>query len=931
MSHHHAKYSSLRHLLCVVFPCIVLLGLCAPVHAVSAWPGSGLVGDEWYHYRADTASESTRRNAPRVAAERRARFAEQAVQASFPLTGVVRSIVILVSYSDLAFTVENPNEAFTRLLNEPGYSDNGATGSAADYFRACSYNQFQPVFDVYGPYVLPKKRSYYGANDAQGNDKNALDMIVDACQLADADGVDFSQYDTDGDGVVDNIFVYYAGTNPAEGGPRDAIWPHRSIVWRDSYIDGKRLYDYACTSELSLLTSRDGTMCGIGTFCHEFGHVLGLPDLYNTANGEIYTVGEWDIMAGGNYNNNGNTPPSYSSYERFALGWLTPVQLQDIGDYTLEPLCEQPQAYLLAAAQHNLQQMNPNPSEYWLVENRQHVGWDAPAAAIPGVGLLISHITHVTGRWYENTYNNSKPLGYDICEAYNQNPVRATASDTYPGTVGVTTFTPKQNNGTELLNLQLSRIREIGENNMFFHFGEQDGNGFVVEPQEIPVLYDYILDHRSYPQPVKLHVTATNLEADRVYMLAGSGMFSVSSDSVTWHTDTLWLPVTSEPFDTTVYVRYTGTRQCRQVVGAIQLGTSARTYSTQLSVIGYAERPNMLTDIELREPYVSSPYSFVARWVEQPDAEVYYLTLCTWKDEVSEMTQDFEQFLTEEKIAATGWQCNFLRTTSTHYDGRTALLLTTAGDQITSEQYLCPVSQISYWISQSYLSGEQDSGGTLLVEASDGNAWHQIAELKLSPVTPATVKNYKFSEADNYVKFRFTCTRSSGEGGIILDGFTARMERTFEYLFRDKEYPVFAPADSVKVAGLHPGGTYSFQLCAVENKGCEMHSTPLTLPCFFTTPQGEDEKSNRLTIIVRKSDLSIYLNTLFRTGDLLYFFDLDGRLVNIVTPEVGSDECRLPLSFFDSGKQYVVKLLNDASGAAAINRKQPYGKMVIPR
>lgn len=898
--------------------------------AVPAWRGSGLVGDELYHYRDDTASESTRRNAPKIAAQRRAR---QETMASFPLTGQVRSIVILVNYQDLAFTVDNPNDAFTRLLNEPGYSDNGSTGSAADYFKASSYGIFQPVFDVYGPYTLPKNRSYYGANDARGNDQHASEMIIDACLAADNDGVNFADYDTDNDGFVDNVFVYYAGTNPAEGGPANAIWPHRSVVWSATNIDGKQLYDYACTSELSLQTSRTGTMCGIGTFCHEFGHVLGLPDLYNTVNSSAYTVGEWDIMSGGNYNNNGRTPPSYSAFERFALGWLTPVQLQEVGDYIIQPLCDVPQAFLLASTTHNLRHMNPNPTEYWLVENRQHTGWDTPANALPGTGLLISHISHVSGRWYENTYNNYTPLGYDICEAYNRNATYSSSSDTYPGSVGITSFMPTRSNGVELSDLQITRIREIGSNQISFHFGEQDDNGFIIEPAELPVLVNHVLNGKIYPQPVAITIHGEELNAQRMYITSGSTMFSVSANNQNWYSmDTLWLPIEDEPFEMKMYLRYIGTRPCREQFATIHIGTSERTYSTQLAVVGYAERPNLLTDIELREPYVGSPYSFVARWVEQEDAEQYFLTLCKWKDEPTEVVQDFEQFLTNEKIAATGWSCNFLRTTSTCYDGRSALLMTTTGDQVLSEQYLSPVTCVSFWLSQSYLASEYDAGGLLLLQASaDGNAWDDVAELRVSAVSPATVKSFNFAADNAYVFFRLYCKQSVGTGGIIVDGWSARMEQTFDYIYRDEDYPIFAPADSVMVAGLHPGATYSYQLRAVENKGCVRHSTPITQPKFFVTPFGEDEKSGKMTVIVRENDLSIFLSSTFVKGAVLYFFDLNGRLVTTAEPMVGTDECRLPISLFERGKQYVVKLLNNAESAEIIARKQPYGKIVIPR
>ena len=227
---------------------------------------------------------------------------------SFPLSGSPRSLVILVEFKNKAFTVSSPQEKFTDLLNQEGYSANGGTGSARDYFRDNSCGKFVPQFDVVGPFKLDNDYAYYGGN-VNNNDKNPRQMVVDACIKAAEAGVKFSDYDSDNDGVVDNIFIYYAGYNEAEGGPDDTIWPHRWIVSTSITFDGKRIKDYACTSELK--GNSGGAMCGIGTFCHEFCHVLGLPDFYATNGAKHGTLGSWDIMDYGPYNNQGRTPPFF--------------------------------------------------------------------------------------------------------------------------------------------------------------------------------------------------------------------------------------------------------------------------------------------------------------------------------------------------------------------------------------------------------------------------------------------------------------------------------------------------------------------------------------------------------------------------------------------------------------------------------------------
>ncbi|MDR2684548.1 MAG: hypothetical protein LBB53_04105, partial [Prevotellaceae bacterium] len=138
-----------------------------------------------------------------------------------------KGIAILVNFSDKAFVTPDANTAFCNMLNQTGYSKYNAIGSARDYFIASSDSLFQPTFDVYGPYTLPQNMTYYGSNDSYGNDKNPEQMVIDACILANAAGVDFSQYDTDGDGNVDNVFIFYAGYGEASGASSNTIWPHR--------------------------------------------------------------------------------------------------------------------------------------------------------------------------------------------------------------------------------------------------------------------------------------------------------------------------------------------------------------------------------------------------------------------------------------------------------------------------------------------------------------------------------------------------------------------------------------------------------------------------------------------------------------------------------------------------------------------------------
>ena len=374
---------------------------------------------------------------------------KSSVKSSYPLGGTPKSLVILVNFKDKSFITNSPLTAFTNLLNQTGYSANGGTGSARDYFSNNSMGTFNPQFDVVGPYTLPNAMAYYGGNDTSGSDKNPRQMVIDACTLASAAGVDFSQYDTDGDGFVDNVFIYYAGNNEAEGASANTVWPHRwTLADYTTKFNGKTVLDYACTSELR--GSSGSNMCGVGTFCHEFGHVLGLDDMYNTNNDYSYnTLSYWDIMDSGPYLNSGRTPPSYSAYERFYLNWLTPIELRTSKNITLDTLTTSNKAFLISqTGNHNLNGSNPNPVEFFLLENRQNKGWDS---YLPGHGMLATHIYYNPSTWTNNTPNNiSTAMGVDIVEADGVASNATLSGDPFPGTSKITSWSPTLRSGTNI-------------------------------------------------------------------------------------------------------------------------------------------------------------------------------------------------------------------------------------------------------------------------------------------------------------------------------------------------------------------------------------------------------------------------------------------------------------------------------------------------
>lgn len=355
-------------------------------------------------------------------------------------------LVVLVEFSDLSFTVENPNEAFSNMLNQEGYSANGGTGSARDYYVQNSNGQFKPSFDVYGPVKVNKEYSYYGKQSGSTNDEHPDEALYDACVLLDSQ-VDFSKYDIDNDGYVDNVFFYYAGHNQAEGGGDDTIWPHAWSLYRfNANFDGVRVYRYACTSEYK--GSSGTTMCGIGTFCHEFGHVLGLPDFYDTDyedNGDAHDMDYFDLMSSGPYLNEGRTPPYLTGLERIMLDWKKDYSKFQKGSNTLESVKNDVAYYTPATS---------DEKEYFVYEFRDGTGWDA---YIPK-GLLIYHVDQTDNYidlWDSNDLNcyADHPCCYVVASSSYNNRNKMI----FPGTDNVTKFIPTGWDGKEL-SVKLSDI-----------------------------------------------------------------------------------------------------------------------------------------------------------------------------------------------------------------------------------------------------------------------------------------------------------------------------------------------------------------------------------------------------------------------------------------------------------------------------------------
>lgn len=301
-------------------------------------------------------------------------------------------LVIPAQFSDKSFSVINPQSHFNELVRGDNYTKNGAVGSVKEYFTENLSSVYDFEFELSEIVTLDKPYSYYGENSSTGEDYRPREMIVDACRAAYSAGTDFSKFDNNADGVVDFVFVFFAGHNEAEGGGDNTIWPHGwDILSLNLTLNGVKIGKYACSSELrGDNTSNEAS--GIGTFCHEFGHILGLPDLYDT-DGQMNGLGtalfgKLSLMDEGCYNNNGHTPPNLSALEREIIGTGGGHICSSPGQY---PVSNEYQFNLFPLVQYNrwLRINTRNKDEYFLIELRNRAGRDY---YLEGEGVLIYHI-----------------------------------------------------------------------------------------------------------------------------------------------------------------------------------------------------------------------------------------------------------------------------------------------------------------------------------------------------------------------------------------------------------------------------------------------------------------------------------------------------------------------------------------------------------
>lgn len=755
--------------------------------------------------------------------------------ATFPLRGKQKAIVVLVEFPDQKFILDDPHDYISRMLSEDGFSDYGAKGCAAEWFRDNSGGLFELEFDVFGPITMSQPMAYYGGHDTEKNrsDIRPQKMVIEACQQLD-DQVDFREYDRDGDGYIDNVFVFYAGEGENYSHNPDHIWPH---AWQLTYaedtpyrFDGVQLDYYACTNEWirgMLYDKQLDRPDGIGTFCHEFSHVMGLPDLYRTSGTEaVFTPRAWDVMDSGSYNNESMCPPYYSAFERYAFGWLDPLQLKEGADIRLNSINSNTGCII----------KTDKAGEFYMLENRQKTGWDS---YIPGHGMLVWHIDYEQNVWYTNSCNNNPAHQYiDIVEADNLRTEVSRAGDSFPGTAGVTSFTDDTTpamlawSGAKL-NMPVTEIAESDNGVITF---KVKGGGQIIKPVTVEV---------SDVNPAGFTLNWNReVMADR-YLVSISTASGVVEG---YERRNVGCTTSYEVTGLEPLTDYTVT-----VIASSDYYEAApsaeKKISTPAPSFGY-ERPEAAEATEIAEK------AFTANWNSMPGAVDYRLNVYSKKlGEAQVETVDFSDGI--DKLPQ-GWTCNASRSYNNDaYSGKAkpSVRFIDNGNKLQSPMFTEDVRGISFWSRGASARGAV----TVNVMALIDGEWKQVDSYV--PVDTQGGETYTLEDVPAGIR----CVRL--EVSMETNASIAVDDVVIEWGGDVTVVPVdgFNAAEtgnttSAKVEGLRPATAYFYTVSGVNADGTVSRaSNEIALETL--TPAGICDdltvKGNSLKVSVNGLDLTI--------------------------------------------------------------------------
>lgn len=771
----------------------------------------------------------------------------------FPAIGDQKGLVIIVEYQDVKMTTPDALDYFTRMLNEPGFSDHEATGSAVDYFRECSNNLFRPQFDVYGIVTLPQNMRYYGGNDWMGNDSHAYEMVTHACELLD-DEIDFREYDRDGDGYVDNVFVFYAGRGEASGGSADTVWPHSwDIEYGLGYapeFDGVKINRYACTNEWT-----GNRPDGVGTFCHEFSHVMGLPDLYATSYSNSFTPGEWSALDYGPYNNNGCTPPLYSAFERYALGWLEP-----------EPIDKAVSAILPPISSNRAGIVKVSDNEFFLFENRQQESWDT---YIPGHGMLVWHVDYVPSIWTSNAVNNTPSHQYvDLEEADGLRGDYTRDGDCFPGVSNITSFTDDTTpsmrswSGAHME----TPITDISENEAGeILFSACGGNEGVSVATTTPRDADDV-DDVSFTAAWDKAQGVT----DATYSLSVYTVDDARSDG------RVWVMRDRNVGDATSY-RVEGLKAETEYFYAVRVvsrGWEYSGFSDPVSVTTKAAPLSKRTVTALPATDIASD-GFTATW-EKIDVATGY-TLEVSRKDITGVNHDIVDFDSGVTVLPRGWSSSSTTAyRNDDYSGKSqpSLRMSVNGDVLTSPVYDGEVHSITFW----HRGNNTSADDRIILSANTPSGYVEVLSLPVTTEAGGLTTTFDFDpETTGPVSsIRLEFRRLGKQGALAIDDIDVSYGAVYELVPVEGFSPVaVGDSDSRRVSGLEPLTTYVYTVTATDGTLVSLPSQVIEVTT--ADPSGLDD------VIASTARLSVSGGVItvsgLAPGSFVTLTDIAGRLV----------------------------------------------------
>lgn len=608
-----------------------------------------------------------------------------------PTTGDRDVLVILVEFADKKFDecagMGDPREYYDRFFHEEGFSDNGCHGSAYDYYYKGSLGKYRPDFHVLGPIQVSGGYADYAGD---GGSAATYRMIQEVVPLADSMyDIDFRQFDTDGDGLIDNVYCLYAGYGQADSPVSDSIWPHSfnlSAIHAEFEVDGVTVDRYTVSQQVNGVSNLP---VGIGTFGHEFGHVLGLADHYNNSSpmgNPPNNVGNWDVMSSGSYNNDQNCPAAFSAFERYSLGWCEPTHL-DPGEarkISISPYMDSGECFRI--------DVRPDDREYFLIENRQRTDWDS---YLPGHGILVWHIEEDQYKWDVNKPNyDQNHQSIDIVEAGKLLTSTGHDSDAFPGTRDVRNYSFLNWNNSKAFGFEWVEEQEDGH--CWFLLSDTDYRLSTPEVSSKDIMgTSAVVAWKGDPIADSYEISLLK-DGTEVYYTTAEESGEVRVDGLEPETE----------YEVTVSSRLNSLRSETAVASFVTLARQIEEYTP----VAYPARE--ITGTE-----------FLARWREIPVATGYEISLYgRTHDAEGELTHGFDDFTTTNPGLPEGWEITPKQgRMETEYgqaspsvrlrDEDARLLVAVPGEKIDS---------ISFWFSTS------KAGVDLVVEKGAGKEWSEV-------------------------------------------------------------------------------------------------------------------------------------------------------------------------------------------------------------